>query len=368
MACNRTGAILLYNNRAQLLLAGSDQFFRNAAGEKPPPSYLGLGRSVHDLFDANLIGHAIDELVDKLARSEPNVVAVFVSPGAGNRLLRVEAAPVLNHTRKLTGFVLILSDITRQIETSNYLHLTWKSFLREIRASLGGIRSAIETLVDYPRLESELSKTLQMIIHKEVVKIADLVDRDPAAAAVLSLDQRPLARLAVVNLVRLFQNKAREMLAVEIRAQDLDPTVFIKADSYSFLLVLLFAVRQINAAVGVSEFSFRLERLDRFVGLDLLWRGAPISADTLRQWEGQPLNIKNEGLALSLRQVIDFHDAEIGAMASKNFPGTSFLRFFLPVVYLTESFETRSPTILPQSRPEFYEFDLFDQPGPDPGN
>lgn len=366
VACNRSGSILLYNNRARVLLAGSEPFSSSTAREKEPSRYLGLGRSIHDLFDGSLIGHAIDELVDKLARSEPNVVAVFVSPGAGNSLMRVEAAPVLNHTRKLTGFVLILSDITRLIETSNYLHLTWKSFLRDMRASIGGIRSAIETMVDYPDLDSSQNTTLQAIIHKEVGKIADLLDRDPASAAVYSLDQRPLARLAVVNLVQLFQIKARAALEVEIQPQELDPTVFIKADSYSFLLALLFAVRQIKATVGVRQFSFRLVRLDRFIGLDLLWQGAPISAETLRKWENMPLNFKSEGLALSFRQVIDFHDAEIGSLVSKKLPGRSYLRFFLPVVYLTESFETRSPTILPQSRPEFYEFDLFEQPGQTP--
>ena len=39
--------------------------------------------------------------------------------------------------------------------------------------------------------------------------------------------------------------------------------------------------------------------------------------------------------------------------------GTSYLRFFLPVADAAEPEETRSLTILPESRPEFYDFDLF---------
>ena len=367
LACNRSGVILLYNNRAKMLLEGSEQF---APGTTPPGTatrtYIGLGRSIYDLFDANLVGHAMDELAVKLARREPNVVAAFVSPGAGNSLLRIEAAPVLDHQQELTGFILILTDITRRIETSNYLQLTWKAFLRDIRASLGGIRSAIETMIEYPGLAAEQDGALKDVIHKEAVKIADLLERDPASAAVDRLDQRPLTRLSVVHLVQLFQAKARDDFTINIPKQKLDPTIFIKADSYSFLLVLLFAARQINAIHGITEFSFRLAELDRFVGLDLIWEGPPITAETLRQWEDQPLAVETDGLFLSLRQVIDYHDAEIGALVSKSTPGNAFLRFFLPVVYLTESFEARAPTILPQSRPEFFEFDLFEQPGQTP--
>jgi DNA polymerase-3 subunit epsilon len=366
LACNRSGVILLYNNRAKMLLEGTDRFAADAAAGTAARTYIGLGRSIYHLFDTNLVGHAIDELAVKLARREPNVVAAFVSPGAGNRLLRIEAAPVLDHHQELTGFILMLTDITRQIETSNYLQLTWKAFLREIRASLGGIRSAIETMIDYPDMAAEKNGALQNVIHKEALKIADLLERDPATAAVDRLDRRPLVRISVVHLVQLFKSKAGEDFTVHISPHSLDPTVFIKADSYSFLLVLLFAARQIKAIHGVTEFSFRLAELDRFVGLDLIWQGPPVKADSLRQWEDQPLTAEAEGLFLSLRQVIDYHDAEIGALVSRRTPGHSFLRFFLPVVYLTESFETRSLTILPQSRPEFYEFDLFEQPGQTP--
>ena len=365
VACNRTGAILLYNNRARELLAGSEPFSRDPS-RGPSRAYIGLGRSVFDLFDANLIGHAIDELVEKLARSRPNVVADFVSPGAGNRLLKVEAAPVLDHQKELTGFVLILADITSRVETSNYLQLTWKSFLREIRASLGGIRAAIEALIDYPHLTTEQNDALLEIIHKEALGIADLIDRDPASAAVNRLDRRPLTQLAALNLVKLFHAKARELLGVDISYTDLDPAVHVKVDSYSFLLMLLFVARQIKETLGISSFSCRLTQLDRFVGLNLIWQGPPVTAESLRRWEKEPLNLQNEGLSLSLRQVIDYHDAEIGAFVSKKKPGTSYVRFFLPVVYLTETFETRPPTILTQSRPEFYEFDLFAQPGQTP--
>ncbi|MDH3876257.1 MAG: 3'-5' exonuclease, partial [Desulfobacterales bacterium] len=45
---------------------------------------------------------------------------------------------------------------------------------------------------------------------------------------------------------------------------------------------------------------------------------------------------------------------------------TSYVRFFLPVPYLVKPEKTRSLTILPESRPEFYDFDMFLQAGRHP--
>ena len=42
------------------------------------------------------------------------------------------------------------------------------------------------------------------------------------------------------------------------------------------------------------------------------------------------------------------------------------MRFFLPVVYLVRPEKSRSLTILPESRPEFYDFDMFLQAGQNP--
>ena len=45
--------------------------------------------------------------------------------------------------------ILILNDITRQLETDSHLDLALQSFTRGVRASLAGIRSAIETIIEF---------------------------------------------------------------------------------------------------------------------------------------------------------------------------------------------------------------------------
>ena len=365
IVCNHGGRVLLYNNRAKILLAGSDNFHQGP-GAKEKARYVGLGRSVFDIFNENLIRNAIDQISAKLEHDEPDVVAYFVSPGSQNSLLRVETIPVLDPRRHFTGFILILSDITRQLESHHYLNLTLQSFTRGIRASLAGIRAAIETILEYPQMGVDQLDALKNIIHKESLNIGDILEQDPTLSANPMLNQWPLVRVSVRNLCEMLQTRCQDELNIDVQIDDVQAEHFVNIDQYSFLLVLLFVIQKVQSDCGISQLNCRLTEMERFVGLDLLWTGPPLPSDTLREWEQQPLSFEKEGLALTLREVIDHHAAEIGAFASRRQEGQAYVRFFLPVVFLPAANfggqeETRSLTILPESRPEFYDFDFFQQ-------
>ena len=361
IVCNPEGQILLYNNRAKLMLSGS-------GNDNPEKSirFIGLGRSIYEVFNKNLIRHTIDQITAKLERDESDVVSYFVSPGAEDTLLRVEAVPVLTHTRQYSGFILILYDITQQLESQSHLNLTLQSFTRGIRASFAGIRSAIETILDYPDMDAMRLETLKQIIHKESVNIGDILELDPTLSSHPLFNQWPLVRISVHELFEILQARCRDSLDLNIQMENITSEHFVNVDRSSFLLALLYVIQQVKIAAGVKELTCRLTQLRRFVALDLLWSGHPIKAESLRVWETQPLVFENEGLSLTLREVVDHHNGEIGLYASRSMKDTSYVRFFLPVVYLVKPEKTRSLTILPESRPEFYDFDMFLQAGQNP--
>ncbi|MEJ2220649.1 MAG: exonuclease domain-containing protein [Desulfobacterales bacterium] len=361
IVCNPDGQILLYNNRAKLLLSGTDTDSHEKAKR-----FIGLGRSIFEVFDENLIRHTLDQVTDKLEHDEPDVVSYFVTPGAGNTLLRVEAVPVLSFRRQYSGLILILHDITQQLESQNFLNLTLQSFTRGIRASFAGIRAAIETILDYPDMDANRLETLKKIIHKESLTIGDLLERDPTLSSHPLFNQWPLVRVSVRELFETLQTRSRQSLNLDIRMADLPAEHFVSIDHSSFMPTLLSVARHIQTATGVAELTCRLTPLRRFVGLDLLWSGHPLTADTLKGWEAQPLVFEKEGYSLSLREVIDHHNGEIGLYVSRSLKDTFYVRFFLPVPYLVKPGKSRSLTILPESRPEFYDFDMFLQAGEHP--
>ena len=354
IVCNPEGQILLYNNRAKMLLSGLD----NNSHEKSI-RFIGLGRSIFEVFDENLVRHTIDQITDKLEHNETDVVSYFVTPGAENTLLRVEAVPVVSFRRHYSGLILILYDITQQREAQNYLNLTLQSFTRGIRASFAGIRSAIETILDYPDMDTNRLETLKKIIHKESLNIGDILERHPTLSSNPLFNQWPLVRVTVRHLFEALQARCRQSLNLRIRLENMTSEHYVNVDHSSFLLALLSVTQQIQTATGVAEFTCRLTQLRRFVGLDLLWSGHPIKTDTLKAWEVQPLVFEKEGYSITLREVIDHHNGEIGLYVSRSLKDTSYVRFFLPVPYMLKPEKSRSLTILPESRPEFYDFDMF---------
>ena len=361
IVCNPEGQILLYNNRAKLLLAVTG----NGSTDKPI-RYVGLGRSIYEVFNENLIRHTIDQITKKLERDESDVVSYFVCPGTEGTLLRVEAVPVLTHSRQYSGFILILYDITQQLESRNHLNLTLQSFSRGMRASFAGIRSAIETILDYPDMDEARLETLKKIIRKESSNIGNILEQDPTLSSHPLFNQWPLVRISVQELLEILQARCRDSLNLKIRMENISSEHYINVDRSSFLLALLYVIQQVKTTTGVAELTCRLTQLRRFVSLDLLWSGHPIKADSLRAWETQPLMFENESLSLTLREVIDHHNGEVGLYSSRSLKDSSYVRFFLPVVYLVRPEKSRSLTILPESRPEFYDFDMFLQVGQNP--
>ena len=366
LICNPDGRILLYNNRAKLLLTGSpaddDQNSKSDLGESK--RYIGLGRSIFGVIDKNLLGHVLDQITDKLRNNDAEIASYFVTPGAEDRLLRVEAVPVLRSPgRQFTGLILILYDITRQLETDSDLNLALQAVTRGFRASLAGIRSAIETIIDYPDMEVPHLEKLKGIIHRESLSMGELLESNLSFDGQIGISQWPLATMSAQNLTNLLQARALEKLSLQIQLADTDQTLWIKVDSYSLLLVLLFVVDKLKDLTDSAELTCRLTDLDWYIGLDLMWPGTPIKFETLREWEQTPMVFEKEGWSLRLREILEHLGSDFGSYASKRLPGTAYLRFFLPIAEDIEPQESRSLAILPESRPEFYDFDLFGRAG-----
>jgi DNA polymerase-3 subunit epsilon len=361
LICNPDGRILLYNSRAKLLLTESQAKSRQSRSAESGGSdrYIGLGRSVFGIIDENLLRHVLDQIIGKLHNNDPKVATYFVTPGADDRLLRVEAVPVLDPQRQFTGLILILYDITRQLETDSDLNLALQAVTRGFRASLAGIRSAIETIIDYPDMEVQHLEKLKIIIHRESLSMGALLESNLSFDGQIGISQWPLTTMSAHDLMDQFKVGALDKLNVAVQMPATDPTLWIRVDSYSLLLVLLFVVNKLKDLTGIQQLTCRLTDLDWYIGLDLMWPGNPIKIETLREWEQTPMVFEKEGWSLRLREILDHLGSDFGSYASKRQPDTSYLRFFLPIAEDIEPQESRSSAILPESRPEFYDFDLF---------
>jgi DNA polymerase-3 subunit epsilon len=365
MICNNDGQILLYNQRARWMLGG--QTIRSDESSKEPPSdrFIGLGRSIFGVIDKHLIVHALDEISRKLKADDPNVVSYFVAVGGDDRLLRTETVPILDHTNDMKGFILLLSDYTRQYADDTRLNFQMQTITRQTRAAVASIRAAIEAMIDYPSMGAEMREQLQQIIHKESLSLGKIIDGATTESRRLIQSRWPLVQMRAKDLLEATVRKSRQRLGLEVIVETCEEQPWLEVDSYALISALVYMHQQIQSETGVDRMGASLFKDGRFVFINFSWTGKPIRMDMLKQWEERSIVVQDEFLPVTFREVIEQHRAEMWSCAAENGKG-SCLRLLLPVVETIEHPKNRQLTILPRSRPEFFDFNLFNQPGQRP--
>jgi len=362
LVCNHEGRILLYNAAAQGLLGGAD------AGARA--DLLGLGRSVFGVLDRGLIQHAIEAMEGQIARLERESVH-FVTATRDGRLLRVQAAPVLNvgeglagsgepdrgraANAALTGYVLLLSDVTESIDADAKSVGLLQGLVEGTRAALANIRAAIENVTEHPEMDAARRARFGAIIQDEAVRLSDRLNLATAQAAERLRARWPLEEMRGEDLLTLARARIERRAGLSTKLESVDPELWLRVDSFSLAQALSYLARRLKDEFAVREVRFRLLPVGGHAQLDVLWRGAPLAPETAFAWENDAFTHGGEDSPLSLAQVVERHGGE--AWYQRDLPAQiAYFRLLLPLG--AQRADARARAKLP-GRPEFYDFDLF---------
>ena len=348
VVCNLEGRILLYNERALRLSRALSQ----APGELRGADLVGLGRSVHGLVDAGSMAHALEIVEQRLARGDAQASARFVTTTPGGRLLRVNLAPVRPDGEEgggaLSGYVLMLDDITREQETLGRRDRMLRELTEASRASFAAIQAALDML-DYPDLEAAERDGFQAVLRQEVTQMAARLDR---LAAEASADQRvrwPLQGMRGSDLLAAAARRIQGEAGREVATAVEDERLWLRVDSLGLLQALAFLASRLLQADAAAVLRLRLAPAGNRAHLDLAWQGGEVDPGHLREWQSGPMEA---GAALSVRDVVERHGGELWLERDPD-GGAACYRFLLPLARAEDAFERGG------SRPEYYDFDLF---------
>jgi DNA polymerase-3 subunit epsilon len=149
---------------------------------------------------------------------------------------------------------------------------------------------------------------------------------------------------------------------VPVAADAVDVALWLKLDSFSMLQALAHLRQRLVDEFGVRALMLRLATHGTRAQLDLVWTGHAMSTETVIGWEVEPMQSGGETLPLSVRDVIERHDAEMWFERDRA-SHQAFFRFLLPLASSAEKAHERADPV--GSRPEFFDFDLFDAAGAD---
>jgi len=356
VVCNLDGRVLLYNQRAREELSGLE--------ETGGVELLGLGRSIYTVLDRSLIAHALERLQQRPGEMAGSRSAQFVTATRSGRLLRALMTPVLAADGEpaaastLTGFVLILDDITADHERDARRDGLIQSLTEGGRGPLGNIRAAAETLTDFTDMLPEQRARFLGVIRDEARALSLHLE---SAATAFSNDLRvrwPLEEMLGAELVSAAARRIAEHAGLAVKVDNVDDSLWLRIDSFGLLQVLSFLSTRLHDEYQIREVRLALALDGRLAQLDLIWAGSFMNNETAMTWEMDSMNTAGEATPLSVRDVVDRCNGEIWFQRER-VSHRAFFRIMLPIAEMPKDAARSREPALQGSRPEFYDFDLF---------
>ncbi len=356
VVCNLDGRILLYNNRARLQFKALSQGPTTVAGG----ALIGLGRSIFSILEKNQVEHSQEIIRQRLANGK-SAMANFVTTTRGGQLLRVQMVPVLSASAEesepqMSGYVLTVDNITRTLEEEARRDQALHSLTEGSRAALGSIRAAVANLIDYPEMDTELRERFVKVVDDEASRMSQRLDETMHEFSDSMKSRWPLEDVLAMDIISAAQRRIEDKLKLPTKTEEVDESLWIKADSFSLVFALVFVAERLQDHYQIRDLRFRTASEGKLAYLDIIWVGQAISSETFYTWEMEVMQALGETSSLSLRDVVDRHGGEIWYQREKA-AHRAFFRFVLPLAAPEKELldEQRRST----GRPEYYDFDLF---------
>jgi DNA polymerase-3 subunit epsilon len=372
VVCNLDGRILLYNNRARLQFKALAQGPTSTSGG----ALIGLGRSIFSILERGQIAHALESIQSRLQKGSAEPSTNFITVTRSGQLLRTQMAPVLRADSSalpaapaaendaaepvITGYVLIIENITKSFERDAERDQMLQSLTDGSRAALGSIRAAVETLLDSPDVEPEMRQRFLGVISEESLRMSRRLEEATSDFADVLKTRWPLEEVLGIDVLAAARRRIEDKVGLPIKTEEMDDTLWIRADSFSLIQAITFLAARLKEHYEIRELRFRLSVEGAMAFVDLIWSGVQVSTEAFYQWELEPMNVGGDSTPLTLRDVTARHGGEIWYQRDKA-AHRAFFRIVLPVAEAGQEMrpELQSQHLHSASRPEYYDFNLF---------
>ena len=371
VVCNLDGRILLYNNRARLQYQAlaAQPALADGAGA------IGLGRSIYTVFDARLVAHALDSIGRRIERGAANASAQFVTTTRSGQLLRVQVAAVRDEpehaqaqgstsgqdTPKLSGFVLLLENLTRDFEQQSLRDQLLHAMTEGSRSSLANLQAALEML-EFPDLEAPMRERFLAVVREESAAMSDRVQKLAQTASSGLKTRWPMEDMLAADLLAVLVRRIQGIDGLQASSAPVDPGLWLRIESFSLMQAMAYLADRLAQEFAVRRLTVRLAASGPHAQLDLVWQGAAMSTETVMAWELDPIRIGGESMPLTVRDVVERHGGAFWFERDRA-RQEAWFRILLPLGGASArdaQVAAQAQTLAPEdSRPAFYDFDLF---------
>lgn len=357
VVCNTDGQVLLYNQQAHLLFNIQRDFV--AEGQQLR-GILGLGRSVFSILDRDPIVHALELLHRNFEAGQSSLVSNFMMTLRNGLCLRVNMAPVfleLEKRKRLTGFVLTLEDMTKQIEADIRRDELIQSLTDDLQVSLQKIRSSISTILNQPRLDYAQLHNHRKTIDHASQSLQEKIDLARLNYARHLHDMGKTEDVLAANLLEVIAKNIDERYGIKINTQATE-SLWLQLDSYLMVQALSHLAALLKGRENTLEILMTLTRNEQQEAeLAINWPDEEVDLQLLEDWQLTPLITDSHGKPLNFRDVITQMNGSIKSLCYLEQICSGILLVFPP----TKEQRHRPIQVTLEHRPISYEFDLFNR-------
>ena len=351
LLCNAEGRILLYNEQAKALFGAAAQ----APGARQ--GLVGLGRSVFALLDRDQVAHALDKLQFSLDQGVEFPATRFITNAVTGTLIKVQMAPFLSAGGRIAGMVLTLEDVTELMDREAQRRSLLQAFAAGVRASVASLRAAAENLVSFPEMNEARRVQFTEIVAAESRHLSAMINDALSEYADALKAGLALEDMRAADLLHVARRRIEAVLglpcALEQRAGRTSGSRWTVSLWSRRSPILPGACARIMACAQSVCAPRRTAALPSWI-----WSGAAPSwpATRSRCGKSQPMQIGSQQTPLTLKDVLERHGGEVWVQSHKP-SHTAWFRLLLPLGAPAAATPRRS--LATDSRPEYYDFDLF---------
>lgn len=359
VVCNLDGRILLYNGRARLQFRA----LSNAPGLADGAELIGIGRSIYAVFERQLVAHALESIHQRMARGAASPSAQFVTTTRSGQLLRVQMAPVrageggVQSAKELSGFVLMLDNVTRDFEEETLRDQLLHGLTERSRSSLANMQAAVEML-SLPDLDPNMHDRFLSVVREEVGAMSERVTQLTQRTTQGLKTRWPLEEMLGADFLFAAQQRVETYCKRKVSVEALEASVWLRVDSFTLIQALGYLAERLVDEFQIKFLRIRLQTVGGRAQLDLIWNGQVMSTETMMSWEMDSMRFGTESTPLTVRDVVERHGGEMW-FERERVRHEAFFRFLLPLADAQEQLERSQILQHNDSRPEYYDFDLF---------
>jgi DNA polymerase III subunit epsilon len=358
IVCNADGKIVFYNRKVKVIFARH---------ESKIPQWLGLGRSIYGTVDKSLIKRGLERIGQKLAESQKMFSERFLVGTHGGITLPAELVPVLDSRHHVSGFIIYIEDSVDKFQKEQEIFTNLQTWQHQLIQSIAVIKASAEVIKDESYgSEQDRQQLIQILCHESNMAARTLSESDIIDTWYPN-QPWPLTPVDAAEWCRYLVHRSGASAGVDLNVQSQNLRAQISIDMHHLTNALIFVVGLIAKESGQRKIDGRFYQQGAWLYLDLVWLGRINTKERLKRWKEMIPVVEDLKLDIPLGDICRLHGAKLWTYQHFVPENHSGLRFLIPALERAELVsDDGHVTILPDSRPEFYDFDLFQQAGQTP--